>query len=133
MSVLSGLTPKNVFTYFEEICGIPHGSGNTQQISDYCVSFAVSHGLRHRQEPCGNVIIWKDASPGCEDAPAVMLQGHMDMVAVRTDDCPLDLETEGIRPLLRMMAGGCMPMVLLWAATTGLPSPTHWRFWRMIR
>ncbi len=98
MSVLSGLTPKNVFTYFEEICGIPHGSGNTQQISDYCVSFAVSHGLRYRQEPCGNVIIWKDASPGCEDAPAVMLQGHMDMVAVRTDDCPLNLETEGIRP-----------------------------------
>ncbi len=95
---ISDLKPKDVFAYFDDICGIPHGSGNTRQISDYCVRFARAHGLRYRQEPCGNVIIWKDASPGCEDAPTVMLQGHMDMVAVRTDECTIDLETEGIRP-----------------------------------
>ncbi|MCD8132296.1 MAG: aminoacyl-histidine dipeptidase [Clostridiales bacterium] len=100
MSALRNLKPKNVFTYFDEICSIPHGSGNTKQISDYCAAFACSHGLRCRQEPCGNVIIWKDASPGCEDAPTVMLQGHMDMVAVRTDDCSMDLEKEGIRPVV---------------------------------
>ncbi|MCC8082313.1 MAG: beta-Ala-His dipeptidase [Lachnospiraceae bacterium] len=100
MSALRNLKPKNVFTYFDEICCIPHGSGNTKQISDYCAAFARSHGLRCRQEPCGNVIIWKDASPGCEDAPTVMLQGHMDMVAVRTDDCSLDLEKEGVRPVV---------------------------------
>ncbi|MCD7981792.1 MAG: M20/M25/M40 family metallo-hydrolase [Clostridiales bacterium] len=92
------LEPKDVFAYFDDICGIPHGSGNTRQISDYCVRFARAHGLRYRQEPCGNVIIWKDASPGCEDAPVVMLQGHMDMVAVRTDECTIDPETEGILP-----------------------------------
>ena len=40
MSVLSHLEPKEVFYYFEEICGIPHGSGNTKRIADYCEQFA---------------------------------------------------------------------------------------------
>lgn len=98
MSRLSKLEPGDVFSYFDEICHIPHGSGNTGQISDYCLRFAKEHGLACRQEPCGNVVIWKDASPGCEDADPVMLQGHLDMVAVETEDCGIDLETEGLRP-----------------------------------
>ena len=40
---LAGLQPANVFAYFEEICGIPHGSGNTKPISDYLVAFAKEH------------------------------------------------------------------------------------------
>ena len=42
--VLQGLEPQRVFHYFEEICAIPHGSGNEKAISDYCVAFARSHG-----------------------------------------------------------------------------------------
>ncbi len=100
MSVLRELEPKNVFGYFDDICSLPHGSGNTRQISDYCVAFAKSHGLWCRQEPCGNVIIKKPASPGSEAADTVMLQGHLDMVAVKTPDCPLDLEREGLLPAI---------------------------------
>ena len=43
---LAGLEPASVFGYFEEVCSIPHGSGNTKMISDYLVSFAKEHGLR---------------------------------------------------------------------------------------
>ena len=43
MAILENFEPKNVFHYFEEICGIPHGSGNTKQISDYLVNFAKEH------------------------------------------------------------------------------------------
>ena len=57
MRVFENLEPKEVFYYFEDICGIPHGSGNTQQISDYCVDFAKKHNLKYRQEENGNVII----------------------------------------------------------------------------
>lgn len=96
MRVLENLEPKEVFSYFEDICSIPHGSGNTQQISDCCVNFAKEHGLKYRQEECGNVIIWKDATPGYEQAPTVILQGHMDMVAVKEADCTLDLEKDGL-------------------------------------
>ena len=58
MAVLSGLKPAKVFEYFEALCSVPHGSGNTKQISDLCVSYAKKLGLRYRQEPCNNVIIY---------------------------------------------------------------------------
>ena len=50
MAVLENCEPKRVFHYFEEICGIPHGSGNTKQISDYLVQFAKDHGLSYVQD-----------------------------------------------------------------------------------
>ena len=50
MRVFENLEPKEVFYYFEDICSIPHGSGNTQNISDYCVDFAKEHGLKYRQD-----------------------------------------------------------------------------------
>ena len=47
MSVLGELQPNKVFKYFEEICSIPHGSRNLQQISDYLVDFAKAHELKY--------------------------------------------------------------------------------------
>lgn len=96
MGVLSHLEPKAVFDYFERLCAVPHGSGNTKIISDLCVTMAKELGLRYRQEDCNNVIIWKDASPGYEGAAPVILQGHMDMVCAQTEDCPKDMAREGL-------------------------------------
>ncbi len=96
MSVLSGLEPQSVFRYFEEICAIPHGSGHTRAISDYLVAFAQARGLRCRQDKTNNVVIWKAATAGYENAPAVMLQGHMDMVCEKEPDCAKDMESEGL-------------------------------------
>ena len=80
MSVLKNLQPERVFYYFEEITKIPHGSGNTKQISDYLAEFARNHGLKYIQDESNNIIIFKEASKGYEKAPCVILQGHMDMV-----------------------------------------------------
>lgn len=96
MGVLSGLEPKGVFRWFEELAAIPHGSHNTRAISDYLAGFARERGLRFRQDEANNVIIWKDASPGYEDAPTVMLQGHMDMVCEKDPDCEKDMAREGL-------------------------------------
>ena len=96
MGVLSDLKPKKVFHYFEEICSIPHGSGNIEQISDYLVKFAKERSLRFRQDEKGNVIIWKDGSKGYEQSAPVILQGHMDMVAVKEEGCNKNLDTEGL-------------------------------------
>ncbi len=82
--------------YFEEICSIPHGSGNIDEISDYLVYFAKEHGLRYVQDRLKNVIIYKDATEGYENEPTVIIQGHMDMVAVKTEDCKKDLEKDGL-------------------------------------
>lgn len=96
MGVLSGLKPEKVFGFFEEICGIPHGSGSVDAISDHLVDFARKRGLFCRQDDLKNVIIIKEASAGYENEPAVILQGHMDMVAVKTPDSPKDLQKEGL-------------------------------------
>ena len=96
MAVLKGLKPEKVFAYFEKLCSVPHGSGNTKIISDLCVSFAEELGLKYRQEPCNNVVIWKPASPGCESAEPIILQGHIDMVCAKTDDCTKDMTREGL-------------------------------------
>lgn len=101
MGVLSNLEPKNVFHYFEEITKIPHGSGNVQQISDYLVSFAKERGLTYIQDELKNVIIIKEAASGYEQEPPVILQGHMDMVAVKKPDCDIDMKTEGLRVAVR--------------------------------
>ena len=96
MAVLCGCKPEKVFEYFEALCAVPHGSGNTKRISDLCCRFAAELGLKYRQEPCNNVVIWKDGSAGYEGAAPIILQGHIDMVCAKTDDCTKDMAREGL-------------------------------------
>lgn len=97
MGILSDLQPKAVMHYFEELCAIPHGSLDTKRISDYCVRFAQERGLGYVQDESNNVVIYKDASPGYEDHPTVILQGHLDMVCEKDGDCDIDFSAEGLR------------------------------------
>lgn len=97
MGVLTKLEPASVFHYFEEICSIPHTSHHEKALSDYCVQFAKAHGLACRQDEMGNVLIKAPATPGYENQPALILQGHLDMVGDKTAACPLDLEKDAIQ------------------------------------
>lgn len=97
MRVLGHLEPKKVFYYFEEICKIPHGSGNLDGISSYLAQFAKDRGLFHIRDASNNVIIVKEASAGYESVLPIILQGHMDMVAVKKKDCDIDLEKDPLR------------------------------------
>lgn len=93
---LENCEPKRVFHYFEEISKIPRGSGNTEQISNYLVQFAKEHGLSYIQDELGNVIIRKPATAGYENAPGVILQGHMDMVCEKRPDVDHDFTKDGL-------------------------------------
>ena len=96
MPILEKLQPQAVFAHFEQLCAIPHGSGNTKAISDYLVRFAAARGLRHIQDEYNNVIIFCPGTPGYETAAPVILQGHMDMVCETAPDCAKDLTREGL-------------------------------------
>ena len=96
MRVLENLEPKSVFRFFEEMCAIPHGSRNTKAISDYCAAFARERGLEYHQDDSNNIIIVKAATPGYENAPTVILQGHLDMVCEKEPGCPKDMDREGL-------------------------------------
>lgn len=97
MGMADSLKPQKVFSFFEEICGIPHGSGNVDRISDYLVDFAQTRGLEYVQDEIKNVIIIKEATTGYEDVEPIILQGHMDMVAVKKPEADIDMRTEGLR------------------------------------
>lgn len=87
---------EKVFGYFKQICAIPHGSRNVDAISDFCVSFAKAHGLKFIQDDAKNVVIFKPGTAGFENSAPLILQGHIDMVCQKTEDCPLDLEKDGL-------------------------------------
>ena len=98
MSILEHLEPKGVFRFFEELCAIPHGSGNVERISDYLKKFAKDRGLFCIQDELKNIIIKKKGSAGYEDKEPLIIQGHMDMVAVKKPDSDIDMKKDGLRP-----------------------------------
>lgn len=97
MGVLAGLEPAPVFHYFEEICNIPHGSGNEEQISNYIKEFADKRGLSCIQDEWNNIIIVKEATEGYEEQETMILQGHMDMVAVKEAESSVDMAKDALR------------------------------------
>ncbi|MBQ9765924.1 MAG: aminoacyl-histidine dipeptidase [Lachnospiraceae bacterium] len=96
MKSIHELEPVAVFKYFKELCDIPHGSGNTKAISDYCVEFAKRLNLEYVQDELGNVIISKPATPGRENDEGVIIQGHLDMVAVKDADSEHDFDKDAL-------------------------------------
>lgn len=95
-SVLSGCEPQAVFRFFEDICAIPHPSGHEEVIADYIEQFAVSRGLSYMRDKANNLLIRLPASPGCEGAEPVLLQGHTDMVPEKDADSTHDFLTDGL-------------------------------------
>ena len=95
--VLRGIAPERVFSFFEDLCRIPHGSGNTKAISDYCADFARKRGLRYVQDESNNIVIFQGGTCGREDHPAVILQGHLDMVCAKEPDVDFNFSRDGLR------------------------------------
>lgn len=109
---INELSPSEVFSYFQEICAIPHGSGNTGMIADYCLEFAKLHGLKARKDAADNVVIFKAGSSGYEDCEPVILQGHLDMVCEKEPDCDIDMSVQSIK--------ACTDGKMVWADGTTL-------------
>lgn len=97
MKNLQNLEPKAVFEYFEEISNIPRGSGNEKGISDYLLNFGKGLGLESIQDEALNVIIKKPGTLGYENAPTVIIQGHMDMVCEKNNGVEHDFEKDPLK------------------------------------
>lgn len=102
MGKLDGIKPERVMYYFEEISKIPRCSYEEQKVSEYLIELANSMGYKAIRDEALNVIIKKPASPGYEDAPTIVLQGHMDMVCEKKDGSdhdfskdPIELKVDG--------------------------------------
>ena len=71
--MLEKLSPGDVFHWFELLSAIPHGSGDTKAISDWCAAFAADRKLTYRQDDAGNIVIYKHGSRGAEYEPSLIL------------------------------------------------------------
>ncbi|MEL5865540.1 aminoacyl-histidine dipeptidase, partial [Clostridium cochlearium] len=75
----------------------PRESGNEKKISDYLFNFAKERNLEVIQDESLNVIIRKPATKGNENAPVVIIHGHMDMVCEQVKDSDHDFEKDHVK------------------------------------
>lgn len=94
---VKGLQPQSLWRYFSDLSDIPRESGNEEGVRNYLLDFAKQHGLVSIVDKVGNVILRKKAYPGYENRPSVALQGHMDMVCVKTEGSGHDFTKDPIR------------------------------------
>jgi dipeptidase D len=93
---MKNLSPKAVWEHFHSLTQIPRPSGKKEEVSAFLAEFGKSLGLETIVDAIGNVIIRKPASPGYENHPGVILQGHMDMVPQKNNDTIFDFEKDPI-------------------------------------
>ncbi len=91
-----GLEPALLWQSFDLIRSLPHGSGNEAQLIAALIAWAEEHGFEHAQDAVGNLLVRVPGSPGYEDHPVVILQGHIDMVCEKNADTEFDFATQGI-------------------------------------
>ena len=90
------MNSNDVLNIFREITKIPRESGHEEKMTAFLQDFAARHGLACKTDTTGNVLITKEASPGKEHVPTLVLQGHQDMVCEKNAGCPHDFAKDPI-------------------------------------
>jgi dipeptidase D len=97
MPSIENLEPKLVWKHFDEIRKIPRCSKHEEKIREYIVNFAKKLDLKTRVDSVGNVVIIKPATPGMQNKPTIIFQGHMDMVCEKNSDVKFDFSKDPIQ------------------------------------
>ena len=96
--VFAGLQPAIVWKHFATLCAIPRISKQEERLREHLRAWAQARGLAARVDAAGNLIVTKPASAGREQAPAVVLQAHLDMVCQKNSDSAHDFTRDPITP-----------------------------------
>lgn len=97
MKQIAELEPKIVWQIFEQITKVPRPSKKEGKIQAFVERFADEHGLAHKRDTKGNIVVVRPASPGREGQPALILQSHLDMVCEKDADVQIDFEHDPIQ------------------------------------
>jgi len=100
MTFVSDLEPKPLWSHFDAILTIPRGSKEEDEMRAFVIGVAERNGLEHRVDAAGNVVVKKAGTAGKEDAPATILQAHLDMVNEKNSDVDFDFATDAIEPVM---------------------------------
>ena len=91
------MNSEKVLSFFKEITTIPRESGHEEHIIAYLQDFAVKRSLECKTDKAGNVLITKEAAPGYENVPAIVLQSHSDMVCEKNEGVEHDFAKDPIK------------------------------------
>lgn len=94
------LEPSAIWGYFYDITQIPRPSKKEEAILSYLLDFAKKHNLEAKQDKAGNILITKEATPGKENLPTIILQSHVDMVCEKNSDVEHDFENDPIETII---------------------------------
>ena len=97
---IKDLNPALVWNIFDQITKVPRPSKKEEKIREYLVNFAKEHGIEYKTDAIGNVAMFRPATKGYENAPRVILQGHMDMVCVANDGVEHDFDNDPIKTVI---------------------------------
>lgn len=97
MRVVKPAQESPAYLFFRDLCAIPHGSFNMKPVADWLEAFGKNHGFETIRDKADNVIIKKPATPGYENKPGVILQGHTDMVCVAREGVEFDFLHEPLK------------------------------------
>lgn len=87
---------ERVLSIFDEINKVPRQSLHLEKIHPWLMEWGRSHGFETVTDEAQNILIRVPASPGFENAPTVVLQGHMDMVCEKRPGVEHDFQTDPI-------------------------------------
>ena len=96
MSEIKNLKPEAIWKNFYLITQVPRPSGHLDKIQKFLLDWAAEKGVKAHKDKAGNILMYKDATPGMENCKIVTLQGHMDMVPQKTKDSTHNFETDPI-------------------------------------
>ncbi|MDE6650354.1 MAG: aminoacyl-histidine dipeptidase [Muribaculaceae bacterium] len=97
---ITDLKPKLVWECFDEITKVPRPTHHLERMKDFLTGWAERHNLKYATDEVGNVVMYCPATPGYENAPTVVLQGHQDMVAEKRGDVEHDFLTDPIKTIV---------------------------------
>ena len=95
------MNSENVLSFFKEITKIPRESGHEEHIIAYLQDFAAKNGLECKTDDAGNVLITKEAAPGYENVPTIVLQSHSDMVCEKNEGVEHDFAKDPIKYIIK--------------------------------
>ena len=91
---------KEILDVFEEINKVPRQSKHEEKISRWIMDWGKNNGFNIKTDEAMNVLIEVPATPGHEDKPTLVLQGHMDMVCEKLPDSDHDFSKDPIKHLM---------------------------------
>ncbi len=96
MSEIANLKPAAIWSNFHALTQVPRPSGHLEKVQQFLLDWAKEHNVEAFQDPAGNIVMRKPATPGYEDRKVVLLQAHMDMVPQKTPESTHNFETDPI-------------------------------------